>query len=419
MSERINVLVLGAGAREHALCWKLKQSRHLGHLYCAPGNPGTAMLAQNVDIAVDDVQKLLTFARERSIGLTVVGPELPLTVGVVDAFSAAGLRIFGPSKTAAMLEGSKKFAKDIMIAAGVPTAQHVVLSSEREAREFLSGRQGPIVLKSDGLAAGKGVVVCQNQAEALAALPFLYSELKAETVVAEDFLSGKEASFIVATNGQHVVPLATSHDYKRIGEGHTGPNTGGMGSVSPTSHLVPGCEAELVEKIIRPVLREMERRGSPFCGFLYAGLMVGETGKTWVLEFNARLGDPETQSIMMRLETDLVEILVSLLDRKLPAVKWKPEAAVCAVLAADGYPVSVKTGDAISGLEFAATVPGVQVFHAGTKQVGEGKIVTSGGRVLSVVGTGATVEQARANVYRACDFIQFRGRQVRRDIGLD
>lgn len=415
----LNILVIGSGAREHAICWKIRQSKRVANLFCAPGNPGIAAVAKNVDIPVDRIEQLLDFAITQNIDLTVVGPELPLTLGVVDLFQSRGLKIFGPCKAAATLEGSKKFAKEVMTAAGVRTAAHVVLSSAKEAQEYLSGRPGAIVLKSDGLAAGKGVVVCKDCNEALAALPFLFGELKAEKVVAEDFLAGQEASFIVATNGRDVVPLATSHDYKRIFDGHRGPNTGGMGSVSPTSHLSGSAEDSLVAEVIRPVLKELEKRGAPFCGFLYAGLMVDAQGVPWVLEFNARLGDPETQSILMRLDSDLVDLLQSLLDGNAPQVSWKRDTAVCAVLAADGYPVAVKTGDVITGLDFASRVPGVQIFHAGTKQSPKGEIITAGGRVLSVVATGSNVEDARSKVYRASDFIQFRGRQLRRDIGLD
>lgn len=414
----MKVLVIGAGGRENALCWKLKQSPLLTALYCAPGSPGTARYAENVAIPVDKVNELADFAQAQAIDLTIVGPELPLTLGIVDTFRERNLRIFGPSQAAAKIEGSKAFAKEIMTAAGVPTASYQTFTFEADATAWLKAHPGPIVLKADGLAAGKGVFVCKTPYETKEGLKSLFRGFGAGVVVAEQFLQGKEASFIVATNGKDIVPLAPAHDYKRIGDHDSGPNTGGMGSVCPTHHITAAQTEAAIATVIKPVLQEMERRGCPFVGFLYAGLMLGHEGEMWVLEFNARLGDPETQSIMRRLDTDLLLILNGLLDGQEPAVRWKPETVVCLVLAAPGYPQEVELGDEISGIDFAESLPGAVVFHAGTK-LAEQRLVTSGGRVLNVTAVGSNLEEARARAYRAADMIQFRGRQMRRDIGRE
>lgn len=417
----MKVLVVGSGGREHALCWRLGQCPGVTRLYCAPGNPGTAAVAQNVPIAVNDIDALLAFAKEQQIRLTVVGPELPLSVGIVDRFEAAGLAIVGPEQAAARLESSKSFAKEIMLAAGAPTATSVSCTDEASLRASVLKTGAPVVLKADGLAAGKGVFVCMTMAEAEAAIGTLFGEMNAEVVVAEEFLAGVEASLIVVTDGETIVPLAPAHDYKRISDNDAGPNTGGMGNVSPTPRLSEEQATEAIETIVRPVIREMNRRGTPFRGFLYAGLMLCPDGRIMCLEFNARLGDPECQVIMPRLTGDLASFFLAVSERRLKDavqdISWTAKSCVCVVLAAEGYPEKVRTGDEIDGLQHVSSLPDVFVFHAGTTTDSRGKICTAGGRVLGVTALGDSLESARHNAYRACDMIQFRGRQMRRDIG--
>ncbi|MCB0310676.1 MAG: phosphoribosylamine--glycine ligase [Bdellovibrionales bacterium] len=418
----MNVLVVGSGAREHAICWKLRQSVDLKELWVAPGNPGMARVANPVNISVDDMDGLLRFVRERSIDFVVVGPELPLTLGITDYFEEAGIAIFGPCKAAAMLEGSKSFAKEIMKAAGVPTADYKEFINLQEAQEYIREIGAPIVVKADGLAAGKGVFVCLELDQALEACRKLFTEIPKPRIVIESYLSGTEASFIVATNGSIILPLASSHDYKRIYDRDQGPNTGGMGSVCPTPRMNAVQEQKVIDEVIRPVLRELEVRRIPFCGFLYAGLMLSPDGGISVLEFNARLGDPECQSIMRRMKGDLLKELLTLCKERggkqqIHQLDWSDEVAVCVVLAAEGYPESPTLGDSIEGLMLAESVNGVELFHAGTKLSGRDKLVTSGGRVMSVTALGADLSSARQRAYQAVDLIQFRGRQVRRDIG--
>jgi phosphoribosylamine--glycine ligase len=414
----MKVLVVGSGAREHSLCWKLAQSPKVKVVYCAPGNPGIASTAKLVGIKAEAISDITAFAKEERIDLTVVGPEAPLALGIVDHFCSAGLRIFGPTKAAAQLEASKAFAKEVMVQAGVDTARHLLVSGETEAKFILSEKALPFVLKADGLAAGKGVVVCTERHQVTEALRFLFGELKATEILVEDFLRGVEVSFIAATNGTVIVPLASSHDYKRIKDKDQGPNTGGMGSVSPTPRLAIAQEQAVLDSVIRPVIETMAERGTPFSGFLYAGLMV-DGDKVSVVEFNARLGDPECQSIMRRMDSDLFEILWSLSDSNTsitPTISWSSQNAICLVLAASGYPEKPRAGDQISGIELTASMPDVVVFHAGTA-IKDGHLVTNGGRVLSVTATGPDVAQARQKAYRAADMIQFNGRQLRRDIG--
>ncbi len=417
----MKVLVIGSGGREHALCWKLKESPLVKELFCAPGNPGISEVATNIPLKVSDIDGLCEFALLNKIDLTVVGPELPLSLGVVDVFKAKGLKIFGPTKAAAVLEGSKSFAKDIMISAGVPTARHEVFSDEQSLRSYLAKFGAPIVLKADGLAAGKGVFVCLNEAEIQEAIPQLFGKVKATRVVVEEYLTGREVSYIVATDGTRVFPSASSHDYKRIFDNQTGPNTGGMGSVSPSPFLPAGKEPWVLDNVIAPVLREMKKRGTPFCGFLYAGLMVGDDGSIKVLEFNARMGDPECQVIMRRMETDLAALLMDLSSNtgEVTTIEWCKESAVCVVLAAEGYPDEIKIGDVISGIDAVKQeLADVVVFHAGTSRNEQGKLVTSGGRVLGVTAKGNSIEEARAEAYRACSAITYHGKQNRTDIGL-
>jgi phosphoribosylamine--glycine ligase len=414
----MKVLIIGSGGREHAIAWKLRQSSVVKRIYCAPGNPGIAAFAQCLPIKLDDISSLAAFAQREQIDLTVVGPEYPLTLGIVERFNELGLTIFGPSSQAVRLESSKNFAKEIMIAAGVPTARYQVFKSAGELQNHLANCPIPVVLKADGLAAGKGVFVCMNRSEALSAIPAIFGELHSEQVVVEEFMEGVEASFIVATDGERVVPLATAHDYKRIYDNDQGPNTGGMGTVSPTPRLSTEQEGWVVEYIIRPVLSEMARRGTPFSGFLYAGLMINQKGEIRVVEFNARLGDPETQVIMRRMSSDLAQLLFDLATKSGPALAtWSEEHAVCLVLAANNYPGKPVLGDEITGINLTESLPGLVVFHAGTSLDDKGILRTAGGRVLNVTATGGSSMEARSRAYRGADMIQFKGRQLRRDIG--
>lgn len=417
----MKVLVIGSGGREHALCWKLKQSPLVSELYCAPGNPGIAEHAKCIPIQVDDIAALLKYAQENKVDFTVVGPELALSLGVVDSFEAAGLVIFGPSKAAAQLESSKGFTKDLLSSIRVPTAAYKRCNSLEQAAAFVESASLPLVLKADGLAAGKGVFICRNRAEVQHGLSVIYSDLKNSEVVIEEFLEGVEASLIVATNGDQIVAMATSHDYKRLQDNDQGPNTGGMGSISPTHRLSLQQEQYCIENIIRPVLVEMRRRGAPFKGFLYAGLMIGASGQINVLEFNTRMGDPECQSILRRLDSDLCQLLFSLSkpNSKLEALNWSKKVSGTVVLASAGYPITSSKGDEINGLNLVSAIEGIEIFHAGTKLSEQGRIVTNGGRVLNVTAVADDMQQLRTKLYRAVDMIQFRAMQLRRDIGLN
>lgn len=419
----MRVLVVGNGGREHALTMALGRSARVSELFVTRPNAGQAALAQAVDIAPDDVAGLVGFARENHIDLTVVGPERPLTLGLVDALSAAGLRAFGPSAAAAELEGSKAFAKEVMLRAGVPTAEHRTFDDLGAARAFVRSFGRPVVVKADGLAAGKGVVLCETIAEADAALADMLEGgafgAAGRRVVVEELLVGEEASFIAVCDGTHVVALASSQDHKRVGDGDTGPNTGGMGAYSPAPIVTPELEAELMARVMEPVVREMAAAGKPFSGFLYAGVMVTAAGPM-VLEFNVRLGDPETQPLLTRLKTDLLDVIEATLAGTLAdiALEWDPRAALSVVMAAEDYPASPRTGDAISGLDRAAEVAGAVVHHAGTRLDAAGAVRTAGGRVLSVTGLGATVAEAAAVAYAAVDCIRWPGEHHRSDIGF-
>ncbi len=418
----MKVLVLGSGGREDAICWKLKSSPILTELYCAPGNPGTARYAKNIDIKLTDISAIVDFAKTNKIDLTIVGPELPLTLGVTDAFEAAGLKIFGPNKEAAQMEGSKSFTKDILIKAKVPTAAYEVVYNLEEAQKVLSEWSLPYVLKADGLAAGKGVVVCHTQEQADKGLSFIFDELKADKLVLEQFLSGVEASFIVATDGERIVPMASSHDYKRIFDNDQGPNTGGMGTVSPSPRITKEQEGWVIKNIIEPTLAELRNRGIRYKGFLYAGLMISEDGQINVVEYNARLGDPETQVIMRRAETDLLPVISALsgvenYESCFQQPEWSNQAAVCVVLASRGYPQSSSAGDTISGIEEAEN-DSVRVFHAGTKINDNSNLDSAGGRVLNVTALAESIDMARQKVYQAIQKISFEGMQFRKDIGL-
>ncbi|NCT81720.1 MAG: phosphoribosylamine--glycine ligase [Comamonadaceae bacterium] len=422
----MRVLVIGNGGREHALAWKLAQAERVSQVFVAPGNGGTARdeRLQNVTIAVTDVRALADFAAEQKIALTVVGPEAALAAGVVDEFRARGLRIFGPTQAAAQLESSKAFAKDFMKRHGIPTAAYETFSDPAAAHAYVDGRGAPIVIKADGLAAGKGVVVAMTLQEAHEAITWILEDNKlgvthnegGARVVIEDFLAGEEASFIVVCDGKHVVSLATSQDHKRLLDGDEGPNTGGMGAYSPAPVVTPNVHAKVMHEIIQPTIAGMARDGHPFTGFLYAGLMIDEHGQPRTVEFNTRMGDPETQPIMMRLKSDLFELLMHATDGTLDQVElqWDRRVALGVVLAAEGYPLSPRKGDVITGLP--ADEDEAMVFHAGTVQQ-EGKLLSSGGRVLCVTALGESVRTAAQRAYDVAAGIQFAGRQYRSDIG--
>jgi phosphoribosylamine---glycine ligase len=417
----MRVLVVGGGAREHALCWKLRQSPLLTELYCAPGNPGIAALADRVPLAPEEVQRLADFATELRIDLTVVGPELPLTLGIADEFANRGLPIFGPTQRAAELEGSKVFAKQFMERHGIPTAPFEVVHDAAAARAA-AGRFGyPVVLKADGLAAGKGVLIVQDASELGDALHALFEERQfgasADRVVVEAFLTGEEVSFMALCDGERVLPLATARDYKRIGDGDTGPNTGGMGAHSPAGGLSAEAAADAVETILRPVVAGLAAEGRPFTGVLYAGLMLSPEGPR-VLEFNARFGDPEAQVLMLRLEDDLLPILAAGAAGRFEArrLSFRREVAACVVLASPGYPGRPTQGETIRGLDRAAALPGVEIFHAGTA-VTDSELVSAGGRVLSVCALDPDLAGALKKAYAAVAEVDWPGKVYRHDIG--
>lgn len=421
----MKVLVIGSGGREHALAWKLSLSPRVAKVYVAPGNGGTATLARvfNTDIAAPEA--LADFVQAEGIALTVVGPEAPLAAGVVDLFRERGLRIFGPTRAAAQLESSKAFAKAFMARHHIPTAAYQTFSDPAGAHAYVDARGAPIVIKADGLAAGKGVVVATTLAEAHEAIDFMLLDNKLGVahndgqarVVIEEFMQGEEASFIVLCDGKTVLPLATSQDHKRIGDGDTGPNTGGMGAYSPAPVVTPNVHARVMHEIIQPTIAGMARDGIPFTGFLYAGLMIDAHGAPRTVEFNARLGDPETQPILMRLKSDLAEVLLHATDGTLDSVElqWDRRFALGVVMAAAGYPLTPRKGDVITGLPRDAD--DAHVFHAGTARRDDGRIEVSGGRVLCVTALGESARAAQHRAYEMLDGIHFDGMQLRRDIG--
>lgn len=417
----MNLLVVGSGGREHALAWRLAQSPRIGRVYVAPGNAGTAREDGLFNVPVAAIPELVDFARTESIALTVVGPEAPLSQGIVDAFRAAGLKIFGPTRQAAQLESSKDFAKSFMVANGVPTAAYAAFSDARAARDYVRQQGAPIVIKADGLAAGKGVVVAMTLEEAHAAIDMMLIDNRmgaaGARVVIEEFLEGEEASFIVMVDGKHVLPLASSQDHKRLLDGDHGPNTGGMGAYSPAPVLTPTIHARVMREVIQPVVAGMEKQGTPYSGFLYAGLMIRPGGGTKVLEFNCRMGDPETQPIMMRLKSDLFTLIEHAVNGTLKniEVEWDRRVALGVVMAAAGYPDNPRRGDEITGLPRAGE--DFHVFHGGTALAGS-KVVVNGGRVLCVTALGDTVRVAQRRAYEVAEGIQFAGRQMRRDIGF-
>jgi phosphoribosylamine--glycine ligase len=418
----LKILIIGGGGREHALAWKVARSPRVSQVFVAPGNAGTALEPHvtNVDIAAGAIDALLAFARRESIALTIVGPEGPLVLGVVDAFRAAGLRIFGPDRAGARLEGSKAFTKDFLKRHRIPTAGYATFTKHSFDAAWVRSQRAPLVVKADGLAAGKGVVICATTEEAVAAAQSMFAgqfDKAGATIVVEEFLEGEEASFIAIVDGTTILPLATSQDHKRLQDGDAGPNTGGMGAYSPAPVVTPAAHARIMREVMEPTVRGLAAEGVHYTGFLYAGIMIAPDGTPNVLEFNCRLGDPETQPILMRLESDLTVLCEAALDHALDRAeaKWTPHAAVGVVLAAGGYPDAVRKGDVISGLDVAATLPG-KVFHAGT-QLRDGQVITNGGRVLCAVGTGATVSAACKAAYALADSITWTGLQFRRDIG--
>jgi phosphoribosylamine--glycine ligase len=420
----MNVLVIGGGGREHALAWKIAQSPRAAKVFVAPGNAGTALEPGLVNVAVTAIADLVALAQAEEIALTVVGPEAPLAAGIVDAFRAAGLRIFGPSRAAARLESSKDYAKAFMARRAIPTAAYRSFTAAEEAHAYVAERGAPIVVKADGLAAGKGVVVAMHVDEAHAAVDAMlvsnrlgiHHNAAGARIVIEEHLAGEEASFIVITDGRNVLPLASSQDHKRLLDGDQGPNTGGMGAYSPAPIVTPAVHARIMREIILPTVQGMVEEGTPYTGFLYAGVMIDGAGNPRTLEFNCRLGDPETQPMMLRLKSDLVELLLHATNGALDRIdaEWDRRAALGVVLAAPGYPEQPRKGDPISGLD--AVPEGCKVFHAGTA-LADGLPVTAGGRVLCVTALGETVRQAQRAAYAAVAGIHFDGMQYRRDIG--
>jgi phosphoribosylamine--glycine ligase len=418
----MKVLIVGGGGREHALAWSCARSARVSEVIVAPGNAGTATepRVRNVPIATADIAGMVDLARRESVQLTIIGPEAPLVAGIVDAFQAAGLACFGPSRQAARLEGSKAFAKQFLQRHAVPTAAYRTFTRANYDPAWLRAQRAPIVIKASGLASGKGVVVAETLDQAdTAAQEMLAGRFgdAGDEIVIEEFLQGEEASFIVMADGEHVVPLATAQDHKRLEDADRGPNTGGMGAYSPAPVVTRAVHARVMREVIAPTVRGLAADGSPFTGFLYAGLMIDATGAPRVIEFNCRLGDPETQPLLMRLRSDITLLCEAALARKLDTVTpaWDTRAALGVVLAAAGYPGSVRGGDAIEGLEAAARLPG-KLFHAGTR-CEQDRIVTSGGRVLCAVGLGDTVRDAQRQAYALIEPIEFRGMQWRRDIG--
>lgn len=421
----MKVLVIGQGGREHAICWKLSQSPKVDQVYCAPGNGGIAAIAKIVPLKESQVGELIQFVQENQIDLTFVGPEQPLTEGIVDQFEQAGLRIYGPSQAAAIIEGSKTFAKDLMKKYNIPTARYEVFITEKEALDYLDQEQTqiPIVIKADGLAAGKGVVVAQTLAEAKQAVQDMMGGAKfgqaGYQVVIEEFLQGEELSLMAFVDGETVLPMVSAQDHKQVFDGDEGPNTGGMGAYSPVPQFGDDEVQQAVQSILLPTAKAMVAEGRPFRGILYAGLMMTAEGPK-VIEFNARFGDPETQVVLPRLQTDLVDVLEASLDGTLGDLRleWSEDSVVTVVLASQGYPLDYPKGLEITGTErlLDQEQEGIFLFHAGTKQEGE-KLVTSGGRVINVTAKGSTIQTAREKVYQALENVRFEGRQYRRDIG--
>ena len=416
----MNVLLIGSGGREHAIAWKLAQSKDLSKLYIAPGNPGTAECGRNVPIGSDNTDKLLEFARQNKVELVVVGPEDPLAAGLVDKFEAAGIKAFGPSAKAAQLEADKAFAKHLMRASSVSTAESRTFDRFDDAKAYIASRDEPVVIKAAGLAKGKGVFVCDDPADGILAAEKVMCDRifgpAGDTIIVEDKLLGEETSILAFVDGRNIYIMESSQDHKAIGDGDTGPNTGGMGAYSPAPVVTEDLMNQITREILVPTVDGMNRSGAPYKGVLYAGLMLTAGGPR-VLEFNVRFGDPETQPILMRLKSDLLEVLLAVCNGTLDEVnlKWDPRPAVCVVMASGGYPGDYQKGKTITGLQEARKIDDVMVFHAGTRQQ-NGEIVTSGGRVLGVTALGRTIAEAKAKAYQAIDKIHFDGVYFRRDI---
>jgi phosphoribosylamine--glycine ligase len=417
----MKVLILGSGGREHALAWAIARSPRVTEVVCAPGNGGMAQTSRCLPVDLKDLAAMVRLAAAEKPDLTIIGPELPLSLGIVDALTERGLRVFGPTRAAAMLETSKGFAKRFLQRHKIPTGNYAICSSAAEVEKAIEMFHPPIVVKADGLAAGKGVIICESRQTAAEAAQGLFAGTllgsSEQQVIIEEFLKGDEISFLCLSDGRHVAPLAPSQDHKRIGEGDTGPNTGGMGVYSTDTLLDPAMAEWILHHIAEPTVQGMAEEDTPFAGVLYCGLMMTARGPQ-VLEFNARFGDPETQAILVRLESDLVDALEACIDQRLAdtSLRWSPGASACVVASSGGYPGSYKTGLPVSGLAAAAQVPGVQVFHAGTAQVGA-QLVTAGGRVLGVTAAADSLDQALARAYQALAEISFEGMYYRRDIG--
>jgi phosphoribosylamine--glycine ligase len=419
----MKILVVGSGGREHALAWKIAQSHHITKLFCAPGNPGMRNIAENVAIDSSDIKGLADFASQEKIGLTVVGPELPLTMGIVDEFEERGLKIFGPNKKTAELEGSKVFAKQFMERHKIPTGRAKIADSPEQAAKIINSGEFsfPLVVKADGLAAGKGVIICGNLKEAEQALNLIMVERKfgeaGKRVLIEEHLKGKEASFIVLSDGKDVVPLVTTMDHKPVYDGDKGPNTGGMGAISPSPFINEELFSEIMRSIIYPTVTHLREEGRKYKGVLYVGLMLTEEGPK-VLEYNCRFGDPETQPQVLRMESDIVDFLLPVIEEDVQGegIKWSSNASGCVVLASGGYPLAYEKGKLIQGLEQASEIPGIVIFHAGTKFEG-GEYYTNGGRVLGVCASEENLDKTMAKIYKAVSGISFEGMHFRKDIG--
>ena len=416
----MKVLVIGSGGREHAIVWKLSQSRSVDKIYCCPGNAGISGLAECINVKQDDFSALLDLVKYEWIDLTIVGPEDPLSKGIVDLFEKEGRKILGPTKAAAQLESSKVFSKDLMKSYGIPTAEYRVFTSYLHAEEYIKFKGTPIVIKADGLAAGKGVFIAETMDEAMDALKVIMKDKAfgsaGDKVIIEDCLKGEEASYMVFTDGKSIVPMVSSQDHKRIFDGDKGPNTGGMGAYSPAPVMTEELEKVVIEKIMKPTIRALRSEGINYKGILYAGLMI-DKGVPQVLEFNCRLGDPETQPVLSRLKTDLMDIAMAVTEERLSEIniEWNSDPAVCVVLSSSGYPGKYRKGDVITGLEEANSVEGVHVFHAGTA-FKDDHIVTAGGRVLGVTAVGKDIAAAKSRAYDAAGKIHFQGMQYRKDI---
>ncbi len=416
----MNVLLVGGGGREHAIAWKLAQSKNISKLFIAPGNPGTALCGQNVDIGVCDIEKLVEFARKEDVSLAVIGPEDPLAAGAVDAFEAAGIKAFGPTGAAAQLEADKAFAKKIMRANSIPTAESRTFDEYQDAKMYIASRDEAVVVKAAGLAKGKGVFVCDDPADGILAAEQIMCDKvfgsAGDKVIVEDKLLGEEASILAFVDGRNIYVMETSQDHKPIGEGDTGPNTGGMGAYSPAPVVTEKLMNQIIKEVLVPTVDGLNRNGTPYKGVLYAGMMMTQGGPR-VLEFNVRFGDPETQPILMRLKSDLLEVMLAVCDGRLDEVtlQWDPRPAVCVAMASGGYPGDYEKGKKITGLEDAAQMKDVMVFHAGTAFNGK-DIVTAGGRVLGVTASGQTIAEAKSRAYDAVDKIKFDGAYCRRDI---